>query len=49
MFRSNNRNPDNEYYDILGVKRDSDTGEIKKAYYKLAIDVYNFRNCDLLI
>jgi DnaJ family protein A protein 2 len=27
---------DSEYYDILGVKRNADTSEIKKAYYKLA-------------
>ena len=29
-------NSDNEYYDILNVKRDSTSSDIKKAYYKLA-------------
>ena len=28
--------PKNDYYEILGVKPDCDTGKIKKAYYKLA-------------
>ncbi|RPI03389.1 MAG: molecular chaperone DnaJ [Calditrichaeota bacterium] len=33
-----------EYYSILGVKRDADQNEIKKAYRKLAMDYHPDRN-----
>ncbi len=36
MFRRSGQPPDTEYYDILGVKRDTSKSQIKKSYYKLA-------------
>ena len=36
MFHRGPTNNDNAYYDALGVARDANTSQIKKAYYKLA-------------
>jgi len=33
-----------DYYERLGVTRDADTGEIKKAYRRLAMDYHPDRN-----
>ena len=36
MFHRSPGQPDTEYYDALGVKKDASKDQIKKAYYKLA-------------
>ncbi len=36
MFGMNSNSSDTEYYDILGVNKNSTKSEIKKSYYKLA-------------
>ena len=36
MFHRNENSVDTEYYDALGVKKDSSKAQLKKAYYKLA-------------
>lgn len=45
-FNSHSHSQDNEYYDLLGIKRDASTTEIKKAYRQLAKKYHPDRHSD---
>lgn len=46
MFGYSSNNKDTKYYDMLGIKKDATTNEIKKVYKKLALKYHPDRNLE---